>query len=539
MEAASGWVHNDTITGDDRGHVAGVSVPDVVPTPDFLNDVLDQAGIDRIAGLREFLGGTTAGQPILGLETLFGAGATSFRDGNILMGGDGSDMLAGRGGFDILDGDAWLNVRIRIDMGFGVFYTAESMNTDTLVAGAQAGKVYDEAGVEQFGGRTLTSLLLDRTITPDQLSIVREILFDEAPELDVDTATFQGNRAEYEIEGITDTRDAAGNIISSTGTAQDVDGDGFIRVMDLDDGVTPAPGVALSRGLLVDDTDLLRNIERIQFADELLVIEANNTPATGTVTIVDDTQFAIGPDNVVTPLVGQVLTAVANLVDPDGLTNVDPVTGLPAGGTFRWETQRSDVPGWTPVTTGPTFTVTVEEVGLMIRAVAVFQDDAGVPEEVASAGTDNVTEIFSVAENSATDVLPIQADGTSDIPFDLDLDPNSLGNSGFGPRRQSDRDAIPCAGRQRRRAVQDRGWRRRTAAGGRQRWPGRARLRGSGEPGSSFRDRSPDLYRRSGQRWSAGHHASVHRRGDRRQSGGPRDHQRGRRVGRREPNRGD
>ena len=30
------------------------------------------------------------------------------------MGGDGNDFLRGRGGYDLLDGDAWLNVRIKI-----------------------------------------------------------------------------------------------------------------------------------------------------------------------------------------------------------------------------------------------------------------------------------------------------------------------------------------------------------------------------------------------------------------------------------------
>ena len=39
-----------------------------------------------------------------------------YRDGNILMGGDGNDFLRGRGGYDVLDGDAWLNVRIKIVM---------------------------------------------------------------------------------------------------------------------------------------------------------------------------------------------------------------------------------------------------------------------------------------------------------------------------------------------------------------------------------------------------------------------------------------
>ncbi len=39
---------------------------------------------------------------------------TSFGAGNIILGGDGSDIIEGRGGDDIIDGDAWLNVRIAV-----------------------------------------------------------------------------------------------------------------------------------------------------------------------------------------------------------------------------------------------------------------------------------------------------------------------------------------------------------------------------------------------------------------------------------------
>ena len=38
--------------------------------------------------------------------------STSFSSGNIILGGDGSDIIEGRGGDDLIDGDRWLNVRI-------------------------------------------------------------------------------------------------------------------------------------------------------------------------------------------------------------------------------------------------------------------------------------------------------------------------------------------------------------------------------------------------------------------------------------------
>ena len=49
-----------------------------------------------------------------GLQALLGAGVTSFSAGNIILGGDGSDIIEGRGGDDIIDGDRWLNVRISV-----------------------------------------------------------------------------------------------------------------------------------------------------------------------------------------------------------------------------------------------------------------------------------------------------------------------------------------------------------------------------------------------------------------------------------------
>ena len=49
-----------------------------------------------------------------GLQDVLGAGVTSFDGGNIILGGDGSDTITGRGGDDMIDGDKWLNVRISV-----------------------------------------------------------------------------------------------------------------------------------------------------------------------------------------------------------------------------------------------------------------------------------------------------------------------------------------------------------------------------------------------------------------------------------------
>ena len=252
MEAMSGWKHDDVMLGDDRGGTAG----DTDPNASFDDHVLDAAGINRIEGLRAWFDGA--------LETLGGAGATGFRDGNIIMGGAGADTMMGRGGFDILDGDAWLNVRIRIVVD-GVEYSAESLNSSQAAAGPFAGKVYalgadgrPDFSAAAFGGRSLTSLLLDRTISPDELSIVREIL-TAAPGSARDRAIFAGNLDEYEIEGRGAQPPGSGLIQA----AYDLDGDGFISVRDLGGNGRAA----------FDDTDLIRNIEDLQFADQVIAID--------------------------------------------------------------------------------------------------------------------------------------------------------------------------------------------------------------------------------------------------------------------------
>jgi Ca2+-binding RTX toxin-like protein len=246
VEAASGWKNNDVIVGDDRGQVAAG------PSTLFNDHLLTQEGIGRIEGLQGWFGG--ARQTLLTINPNANASlATSYRDGNILLGGAGNDRLSGRGGFDLIDGDAWLNVRIKIDMGNGVFYSAESMNTDATVVGndptANAGRVTDKNGIVQFGGRSLNSLMLDRTIKPGQLSIVREILQSSTP--DLDTAVFQGNQIQYTIEGR-----VIDNLGRLTQQAYDANNDGFISVAHLANGI--------------DDTDLIKNIERLEFTDGII-----------------------------------------------------------------------------------------------------------------------------------------------------------------------------------------------------------------------------------------------------------------------------
>ena len=113
VEALSGWNLNDTLRGDDV-------VPTAVGGGGFVGcDALDAAGVARISGLDALV---PAEARTVDSADLIAASATQhclltglvWGDGNILLGGAGSDTLEGRGANDILDGDQYLNVRLSV-----------------------------------------------------------------------------------------------------------------------------------------------------------------------------------------------------------------------------------------------------------------------------------------------------------------------------------------------------------------------------------------------------------------------------------------
>src|SRR4051812_32353518 len=111
VEALSGWNLDDTLNGDDV-------VPFDVGGGGFIGcDALDQDGLDRISGLDPLV-------PVLSVDPATAIAATTTRycglegnvwgDGNIILGGGGSDVIEGRGANDIIDGDKYLNVRLSV-----------------------------------------------------------------------------------------------------------------------------------------------------------------------------------------------------------------------------------------------------------------------------------------------------------------------------------------------------------------------------------------------------------------------------------------
>ena len=157
-------------------------------------------------------------------------GVTSFNAGDIILGGDGSDLDHRRGGDDIIDGDKWLNVRISVrensDGTGNEIFTANSMTE-------------------------LTAKMFDGTYNPGQLVIVREIIKTSGIG-DTDVAVFSGDLADYDI------------IFNPNGTVS----------------------VAHTRGTATDGTDTIRNVETLRFADQDFSV---SRLATGAAVIGDQT----------------------------------------------------------------------------------------------------------------------------------------------------------------------------------------------------------------------------------------------------------
>ena len=242
VEALSGWKFDDTLRGDDL-------VPTAVGGAGFIGcDVLDQAGLDRIAGLDALV--PTLNTP---LATVVGQSASQdcptltgpnvWGDGNILLGGAGNDLIEGRGGDDIIDGDAYVSVRLSV--------RTDPNNPATEIGSASVEGAGQSAMTSQYlhtaggalTGPTLQQAVFAGTVNPGNIVAVREILHGTDG---VDTALFSGISANYVVA---------------------VDGDAIT--------VTDTTGV--------DGVDTLRNIEELRFSDETLDLAAPSAPLIGSV----------------------------------------------------------------------------------------------------------------------------------------------------------------------------------------------------------------------------------------------------------------
>jgi hypothetical protein len=376
VEGVSGGPFNDSIRGE-------ILAPVTVGGAGFIGcDALDQAGLDRIAGLDLIVPPlNTPTATVVANSSSMNCPLTGdfvWGDGDILLGGAGSDLIEGRGADDVIDGDQYLNVRISV---------RSHANPSIQIGSADLlTHRYLRNGAGTLVGPTLQESLMAQTVDPGDLVIVRE-LADNAASSDVDTAVFSDIRANYTI-----TSNSDGSIT-----------------------------VAHTGGTAADGIDTLWNMERAQFADPItvnLTAVTTNSPPVGTVTL-----------SSLAPAQGQLLTAdPSTFSDPDGINAASIV--------LAWEAETA--PGvWTNVGSGTVFTPAQAQVGQALRVVANFTDSLGVPESVTSNPTAPVSNVNDPAAGVPVidDATPTQG-GTLTASTAGITDPDGVAGVTFGFRWQ-------------------------------------------------------------------------------------------------------
>ncbi|QEY62028.1 heme peroxidase [Metapseudomonas lalkuanensis] len=356
FDGMSGWDWA-TYRGDPRGVNVDLLVNDLVepPVPASNAGLLDRfAEVEGLSGssFSDILKGDHADATTIPTDGELGSTLTNIALVNGLQGlldeafGPGvvsfsaGNILLGGAGSDIIEGRGG-NDLIDGDRWLNVRVQVTGNANVTTVLSIQE----------------LIPRMLSGEINPSQLSIVREILDTDDS---IDTAVFGGDRANYTVTtvgGVTTVTDNVGT----------------------------------------EGSDTLLNIERLQFADQTLVLGGANSLPTGQLSILDASSGLV--DN--TPSVGQLLRAsVAGVTDADndgGTLNGRPITfiwqveTIAGSGIFQdIVTEGGDVPA---TAARGTFRVTAEQNGLAIRVKAIYQDDEGVLETAFSAPTADVAGV--------------------------------------------------------------------------------------------------------------------------------------------------
>ena len=350
-EALSGGPFDDKLRGDDLA-------PSTLGGGGFLGcDVLDQASLDRISGLDPIVPPLTeASGPIIANAQTNACNISGpiWGDGNILLGGGGSDLLEGRGANDILDGDRYLRVRLSVrdhNLPAVEIGSADLMESQYL-RNAQG----------NLTGPTLQQAVFAGTVDPGDIVAVREIL-TPAPGTAIDTAVFSDALANYTI---TSNPDGSTTVSHQAGAG-------------------------------ADGIDTLWNMERLQFTDQTIpvagAVTPANTPATGTPAITGTAQA------------GAALTATNGTVaDVDGIASV----------SFAWEVEVT-LGIFVQVGAGPSFTPSNAHVGRRLRVVATVLDNLGATTPLTSAPTAPVAPAPVVGVNVAATGAPIITDAVAAV----------------------------------------------------------------------------------------------------------------------------
>jgi Ca2+-binding RTX toxin-like protein len=315
VEALSGANLDDKLRGDDI-------VPSQRGGGGFIGcDVLDQNGVNRVAGLNRLL--PALATPLAGVIAASASkdcpvlsGTNVWGDGNILLGGAGNDTIEGRGADDIIDGDKALSVRISVRNSAG----AELGSTDLMENTAKSGTF--GAGTT---GMTLQQAVFAGLVDPGNLVTVREVTAGTAApdcsattpaptatSVNCDTAVFSGPLSNYSITSVA----ASGTTLASirvTQTGADVVG------QKVSDGV-----------------DTLRNIELLKFSDQTVPLTVPNAPTNVSATAsAGATTTGTATVNWTAPAATASPITSFTVVVRDGATVVQTITGIPATATSR------------------------------------------------------------------------------------------------------------------------------------------------------------------------------------------------------------
>jgi hypothetical protein len=328
VEALSGGNLGDILRGDSVVPIT-VGVAGGFTGRDWIN----QHSLNIVSGLGALL-------PAADLATVQGGG--NWGAGNIILGGNGSDLIEGRGANDIIDGDKYMHVRLSVRT-IAADPTSEIGSSELMEKPFQAGNPM-----------TLQQAVFAGLIDPGNIVIVREILASPDGAGNVDTAVFSGLRSDY-------TFTLPGNNTTP------------FTITDNGHAANAALVPPLAARAATDGTDTLQFIECLQFADvRVAVTIACNKAPTGTVTIT--------PSVGVTE--GQTLTASNNIADPDGIASAI---------VYNWQANISGT--WTPVGVGTTFVPNNVSVGSPLRVVATYTDGLALTEAVTSAATTPVINV--------------------------------------------------------------------------------------------------------------------------------------------------
>ena len=408
-EANSGSKFNDTIRGDNLERVVG-------PAGFSGCDALDPTGVARITGLNRlvtsfpsslhavFVASAMGTCPLVGFgaNPLVRDSGTVWAEGNILLGGGGSDLLEGRGNNDIIDGDHELKVRISVRSDPANPAT-EIGTTDLMEHTATSGNFGTGSA-----GMTLQQAVFAGIVDPGNLVAVREILSPDgspmgatantnaptdcgtASPVNCDTALFSGPPSEYTI-----TPNADGSVTVA-------------------DNGSVAIGGLFAKG---DGVDTLWNMENLRFCTandpvskkcttftNVLLASitggaAGNTPSTGLPVIT-----GAAP---ITPVVATPLTAgTGTIADTDGIASV----------TFAWEVETT--PGvWPTVGVGPSYTPGPADIGHRLRVAASVLDNIGGFTVLRSDPTNVVVNGVVTAANRPATGTPVITDVTVGGPL--------------------------------------------------------------------------------------------------------------------------